>query len=280
MKILVTGANGYIGRHVVNELKRLDFDVISVDTNIDKVDDRHLSFDIFDFSKNIYEELRSPDALIHLAWQDGFQHNSLKHMLNLANHYRFVERMVEGGCKNVTVMGTMHECGFVEGRIDENTPCNPLSLYGIAKNALRQSLLLLADQKQFTLKWLRAFYILGDDLKNHSLFCKILQMEEQGKKTFPFTKGNNMYDFISIDELAKQIALSSVQTDVTGIINVCSGDPVSLKDKVEEFIQKHRLNIKPEFGAYPDRIYDSKIVYGDTTKIQKILVKVKSTNRT
>ena len=57
-------------------------------------------------------------------------------------------------------MGTMHEIGFWEGAVDENTPCNPLSQYGIAKNALRQSLLLLTQNSDVKIYWLRAYYIL------------------------------------------------------------------------------------------------------------------------
>ena len=95
--------------------------------------------------------------------------------------------MMEGGLKNLAVMGTMHEIGYWEGAIDENTPCNPLSQYGVAKNALRQSLLQTTQEKQVNLYWLRAYYILGDDMKNHSIFTKILQTAQQGGKTFPFT---------------------------------------------------------------------------------------------
>ncbi len=278
MKIAVTGANGYIGRHVVATLMEQGHTVTAIDINFEIEDEKNIVADIFDFSQDPYKKFNSPDALVHLAWQDGFRHNSNSHLINVANHYNFIRIMAEGGCKNISVMGTMHECGFIEGRINAATPCNPLNLYGIAKNALRQSLLLLANQIGFSLKWLRAFYILGDDLKNHSLFCKILQLEKDGKKTFPFTKGNTLYDFISIDELAQQISAAAVQTDITGIINVCSGEPVTLKEKVEDFIQKNHLKIRPEFGAFPDRIYDSKIVYGDVTQIKKIIAAGKTNN--
>lgn len=65
--------------------------------------------------------------------------------------------MIDSGCSNITVMGTMHECGFIEGMIDDSTACNPLSLYGIAKNALRQMLTVYTKDKNISLKWLRAF---------------------------------------------------------------------------------------------------------------------------
>ena len=274
MKVLVTGAAGYIGRHVVNKLLDMGHEVIAVDLTPNSIDTRaeFCNINIFSGNTDIFSDLGSPDVCIHLAWKDGFVHNSDTHMSNLSLHYRFLCYMINGGCKRISVMGTMHEVGFWEGMIDENTPCNPLSQYGIAKNALRQSLLLYAKDKEVNIYWLRAYYILGDDLKNHSIFTKLLQAEQEGKKEFPFTSGKNKYDFIEVDELAEQIAKASTQDQFTGIINVCSGNPISLADRVEQFIKERKLNIKLSYGAFPDRPYDSKIVYGDNSVIKQIMM--------
>ena len=93
---------------------------------------------------------------------------------------------------------------------------------------------------------------------------------EEGKKTFPFTTGKNQYDFITVDELANQLSLAVLQNDVAGIINCCTGKPMSLADRVEQFIKEHQLHIELEYGAFPDRPYDSPCVYGDPTKIEQI----------
>lgn len=58
-----------------------------------------------------------PDSVIHLAWKDGFVHNSNAHMDNLSSHYKFLRNLVDAGCKNISVMGTMHEIGFYEGKL-------------------------------------------------------------------------------------------------------------------------------------------------------------------
>ena len=273
MKVLVTGANGYIGRHVVSALLDMGHEVLASDFCFDGIDERakQIKVPIFSGDENIYEQVGRPDACIHMAWRNGFVHNSETHIQDLPNHFIFIKNMIEGGLPQLAVMGTMHEVGYWEGAITEDTPTNPTSLYGIAKNALRQMTFLLATGKDVKIDWLRAYYILGDDKKSNSLFAKIVGWEEEGKETFPFNSGKNKYDFISVDELASQIATASTQDEIHGVINCCTGNPVSLADKVDEFIKEHGFKIRPEYGAFPDRPYDSPAVWGDAEKIKKIM---------
>ena len=273
MRIVVTGANGYIGRYVVKELLDKGHEVIASDIRYDDVDERALrsSVDLFGGAEDIFDRFDRPDCVIHLAWRNGFVHNDLSHINDLPGHYTFIRNMLEGGLKHIVVMGSMHEVGYHEGAIDENTPCNPISLYAIAKNTLRQLTLLKAKEKGACCQWIRGYYILGDDLKNNSIFSKIVAAAAEGKKKFPFTSGKNKYDFMHVTELARQIAATATQTEVDGIINCCSGEPVSLGEKVESFIKEHGFDIKLNYGAFPDRAYDSPAVWGDTTKIDMIM---------
>ena len=276
MKILVTGANGYIGHHVVQRLIKLNHEVIAVDFNNSRIvsEANFLNYDILNTSFNdvdLYKKLKSPDHIIHLAWQDGFNHFSDAHMDNLMKHFHFIKNLIDHGCQSLSIMGTVHEIGFWEGRVNENTPCNPLSYYGIAKNSLRQLVMLYIKNKAISLKWLRAFYITGDDKNNHSVFTKILEKAQAGEKEFPFTNGTNQFDFIDVETLAMQICAAAIQTEIDGIINVCSGKPQSIKDKAEEFIKENAFNINLKLGAFSTRPYDSSVIYGDNSKILKIL---------
>ena len=272
-KILVTGANGYIGRHIVKILLDEGCEVIALDVNYTNVDKRAVCSEesLFSGDKDIFDKLGKPDVCIHAAWRDGFQHNAPSHMLDLSKHYEFLKNMVEGGLKQLIVMGTMHEVGYWEGEIDETTPCNPTSLYGISKNALREATLQLkATRPELIVQWLRGFYILGDDQMNHSIFTKIMEAEKEGKTEFPFTSGKNKYDFIDVNEMSQDIAHIAQQDNVQGVINICTGNPISLGEKVESFIKEKGYNIKLAYGKFPDREYDSPAIWGNPNKINKV----------
>lgn len=273
MKILVTGANGYLGQGIVKSiLTNSNNDVIATDFNTDNVDIRaiRINCDIFDIS-NPFSYFGQPDILLHLAWRDGFVHYSDVHIMDLPKHYYFIKKMLETGLKHIAVMGSMHEIGFFEGSIKEDTPCHPITPYGISKNALRELTKMLAEQNKAIFQWLRGYYIVGNSKYGSSVFSKIVSAVTDGKKEFPFTMGENQYDFIDYDDFCNQVSYSVTQNKINGIIEICSGNPEKLANRVERFIRENKYDIKLQYGAFPDRPYDSKAVWGNAAKIQKIL---------
>ena len=56
-----------------------------------------------------------------------------------------------------------------------------------------------------------------------------------------------------------------------GVINIGSGYPEKLADRVERFIKENNYKITLKYGAFPERPYDSKAVWGDGQKIKTIM---------
>ena len=275
LKVLVTGAAGYVGRHVTRALLEHGHDVTAVvrSERPGVVDGRARIVEADLLSRDtdvaaLTDEV--PDVVVHLAWQAGFAHNSHVHMERLSDHFRVLERWADAGVGRIAALGSMHEIGYHEGMVSADTPTAPLSLYGIAKDALRRvTIEHLGSRTETT--WLRAYYIFGDDRRNQSIFTRLLAAADEGQTTFPFTSGRNAYDFIRVEALGEQIAVASTHPGGTGIIEVCSGEPTTLGEQVERFIADNDLGIALEYGAFPDRPYDSPVVYGDASRIRSLL---------
>ncbi len=270
MKILVTGANGYLGKGIVKQLLDDNIHVIATDFSDDLIDPRAdiKCCDLFAIN-DPFSYFDRPDVILHLAWRDGFSHNSPQHIQDLPKHTVLLEKLIDSGIEQVAVMGSMHEVGFFEGSIHENTPCNPQSMYGICKNALRRIVELKAKDKA-VFQWLRGYYIVGNTADGCSVFSKIVQAVRRGEKEFPFTMGLNQFDFLDYKTFCRFVADTVKQREITGVINICSGRPEKLADRVERFIHENKFDINLKYGAFPDRPYDSKAIWGDDFRIQMI----------
>lgn len=272
MKILVTGANGYLGQGIIKQLLDDGVDVVASDRRCDFIDKRArvMCCELFDI-EDPYTYFGCPDAILHLAWRDGFKHSSDNHINDLNFHYHFLKKLILSGIAKVTVMGSVHEIGFYEGSVDEYTAANPQSLYGIAKNALRQAVEVKAKENETVFQWIRGFYIVGNTSHGCSVFSKITQAEQERKESFEFTTGLNQFDFIDYSEFCRQVSAVVEQNEINGVINCCSGRPERIGDRVERFIADNKYSIRLEYGAFPERPYDSKAIWGNNKKIMNIM---------
>lgn len=93
-------------------------DVIACDLICDDIDKRaeRRTLNLFELPEgNVWEQLGSPDVCLHMAWRNGLVHNAPTQMGDVSSHYKFLTAMIDGGLKQLAVMGTMHEVGYWEG---------------------------------------------------------------------------------------------------------------------------------------------------------------------
>jgi nucleoside-diphosphate-sugar epimerase len=279
MKVLVTGASGYIGQHLITNILHEKIDIIasaSSEKSIDKFkwknDVKYVSLDIFNYdnSLNLFKYFDSPDKVIHLAWRGLPNYNDKFHFENnLPKDVQFLTNLITNGAKDITVAGTCFEYGLQEGSLLEEMETYPCTYYGLAKDSLRKYLELLSLQHKFKLKWLRLFYSFGDGQSEKSILS-LLKMAIQNKLTsFEMSGGEQIRDYLPIEIMTQKIIDVSLKSDYAGILNICSGNPTKLKDFIFEYLQDQNIELK--FGVFPYNKYEPMEFWGDTEKFKNVL---------
>ncbi|MEJ7822559.1 MAG: NAD(P)-dependent oxidoreductase, partial [Chitinophagaceae bacterium] len=202
MKILVTGATGFVGKHVIKELLKYEHEIIATErTNSAdlprKINTIKLDLDKMDPNKNYFSETGEPDLLIHLAWQGLPNYKEKFHLeKNLPSHSVFLKNIVDNGLQNLVVTGTCFEYGMKEGCLSEDIESDPQNPYAAAKDELRKFLEQLQAEKYYNLKWLRLFYMYGKGQNPNSLLSQLESALEKGETTFNMSGGEQLRDYL------------------------------------------------------------------------------------
>ncbi len=279
MRILVTGASGFIGKHIATALANhpVEVTLVTRDTTHQCKETATLktvTLDIYDTNKNIFKLLGKPDVLIHLAWGGLPDYNSLHHFEHeLPKQYIFLKQLVESGLQSLIVTGTCFEYGMLPGKLNEAMPTHPANPYGLAKDTLRQQLLYLQKTVPFSLAWARLFYLHGENQAAHSLFSQLRNAVTQGDKIFNMSGGEQLRDYLPVEKAAEYITALALHGNNPGIINICSGIPISVRTLVENWITTHHWNIALNPGYYPYPDYEPMAFWGDSSKLEKYLRK-------
>lgn len=279
MKVLVTGATGFIGNWVIHKLLELpEVEIIATSKNPDNAKLKpwinkvtYIPMDIRLAPENPFHFFGMPDKLIHLAWEGLPDYKSVFHIEeNLWYHYKFLKKIIFGGLKDISITGTCLEYGMVNGCLSEEHPTDPNTSYGLAKDTLRRFLSELRKQNNMSLKWIRLFYMYGPDQNEKSLFSQLNKALERGDGIFNMSEGDQLRDFLPVQKVAKIIVGIAMQ-DQEGIFNCCSGKPISILSMVESVIAKTGKKIQLNKGYYPYPDYEPIAFWGDSYKTTKVL---------
>ena len=268
MKIAVTGATGFIGTHVLKELGRHPVEIIAVTREPQRlsasVDVRRIvSLDIADSDPDCYEKLGRPDVLIHLAWNGLPNYKSVHHFeTELPHQFRFLKALIEGGLPSLFVAGTCFEYGMQSGPLSTDMPAQPSNPYGFAKDALRQQLAFLKTTNPFNLTWARLFYLYGEGQTSASLYSKLKEAVVRGDQVFDMSGGEQLRDYLPVQEVARRIVSMSIDGASQGVVNICSGKPISVRRLVEQWLAEHHWKIELNLGFYPYPDYEPMAFWG------------------
>jgi dTDP-6-deoxy-L-talose 4-dehydrogenase (NAD+) len=277
LKIAVTGASGFIGKHIVAELERQSIVPVLTSRREHGVHAAGskpgvVRLDIRNPPEDAFERLGRPDVLIHLAWGGLPHYASLHHFEDeLPAHYRFLKGLIAAGLSNLLVAGTCLEYGMQSGQLDEELDARPVVPYGFAKDGLRRELQYLQQTVPFKLTWARLFYLLGDGQAESSLLPLLRSAVSRGDQSFDMSGGEQLRDYLPATEMARILVSLATKARNNGIVNVCSGDPISVRRLVENHIERNGWSIKLNLGYYQYPNYEPMAFWGDRRKLTDCL---------
>lgn len=279
MKIAVTGATGFIGKYVLKELSKYSVEVIALVRNtanisLENFDAKIFQLDLYNPPDGLFDLLGCPDVLIHLAWGGLPNYSSLHHFEEeLPKQYQFLKGLIQSGLSNLVVSGTCFEYGMQLGCLKETFPTVPNTSYGYAKNGLRCQLEYLKYQHPFRLVWTRLFYMYGNGQHKNTIFSQLKHSVQNQSEVFNMSGGEQLRDYLHVSDIAKilvKLALKKKYKDV-GIVNICSGKPISIRTLVEHWINSNGWKIALNLGYYPYPEYESMAFWGDREKLDSFL---------
>jgi dTDP-6-deoxy-L-talose 4-dehydrogenase (NAD+) len=266
MKIAVTGATGFIGRHVLAALHTTDVEIVAVVRHASVLDEsvRTVLMDIAQPDNNAWQQLGCPDVLIHLAWDGLPNYKSLHHFeTELPKQYAFLKQLITEGLPAVVVAGTCFEYGMRSGALSADLLPQPANPYAYAKAALHQQLQFLQTTHPFKLTWARLFYLYGAGQAPSSLYTQLQQAIARGDSVFNMSGGEQLRDYLPVEIAAQQLVQLAMNHEIAETVNICSGQPISVRGLVEHWLKEKNSELALNLGYYPYPDYEPLAFWGD-----------------
>lgn len=242
-RVLVTGAGGFIGRHCLPVLISKGFEVHAADVFVPAEKPHGLHWHQLDLldTKQTYELLATicPTHLLHFAWyaKPGEYWNSLENIRWVEGSLHLLRVFHMNGGKRVVMAGTCAEYDWRYGYCSEYiTPLVPSTLYGTCKNALQHLLEEFSQVTGLSSAWGRIFFLYGPH-ENHSRLVSSVILNLLQNKTAQCSHGNLIRDFLHVQDVASAF-VSLLESNVTGPVNIASGNPTAIKDVVNTIADK------------------------------------------
>ncbi len=275
-KIIITGANGFIGNACIQRIRNNGFEIHAISTKIKTKDTiKNVIWHQLDISNKkdvnkLFSKIK-PEYLLHLAWDTANKDYDGNH------HYQWVkigidliEAFDKNGGKRIVVSGTCAEYDWDYGYCSEKfTPIKCQNAYGLSKHTLQLILDSYCKQNNLSYAWGRIFFAYGPGMNPNSLIPYVVKKLKAGEDV-NILNGNLIRDYIYIDDIA-DIFIRLLDSDFEGPINVSTGIPIKINKIVNDigayFGKKNIIN----FGELKYKDFHSYCVLGDNYRLFKNL---------
>ncbi|MCA3278954.1 MAG: NAD-dependent epimerase/dehydratase family protein [Roseomonas sp.] len=260
-RVLVTGATGFIGRHIPPLLQARGFETHitarSTATAPPGITAHQLDLLRQDDARRLIADLR-PDIIIHTAWYvaHGRFWTAPENTDWLEASTALAAYAAEAGTRRFVGLGTCAEYATEAGDDafpwPEHRRIAPATPYGEAKAALARRLSEIAEARaRFGIAWARLFHLFGPGENPARLVPSIMLALREGREA-QCSSGRPVRDFISTPNAAAAIAALAT-SDVTGPVNIASGAPISIAAMARLIGHVSGRPYLVRLGALPDR---------------------------
>jgi nucleoside-diphosphate-sugar epimerase len=271
-KILLTGASGFIGYHCMRPLLERGFEVHAISSKLqahkgsDVIWHQADLLDIEVISKLI--AVVQPTHLLHLAWYvtPGKAASSLDNFLWVQASLELLRQFYEHGGQRVVFVGSDYEYDWNYGFCSEFlTPRNPSTFYGACKNALYSLFEGYTHRVGLSGAWGRFFSLYGSNEHPARLVPTVIHSLLK-REPARCSHGNQIRDYLYVQDAADAL-IALLDSQVTGPVNIASGQPIALKGVISEIARKLDGENLILLGAIPAHSNDTHLVVADINRL-------------
>tara|TARA_Y100000590_G_scaffold469846_1_gene660128 strand:+ start:1313 stop:2161 length:849 start_codon:yes stop_codon:yes gene_type:complete len=276
-KILLTGATGFLGKQILNQLDNQEVSIRVISrskqedffSNYKKVTEIIETKNFFNESNDIYKQIcEGVDTVIHVAWyaEPGKYLESPINLECLSGTLNFAQAASQQGVRKFVGVGTCFEYDLTSSKpLGINDPLNPLFLYSEAKTAAFKILSRFFKSEDIDFLWTRVFYLFGEGEDERRLVAALRSKLAIGEP-IDLTSGSQIRDFMDVKDAGALIADASLGLNV-GPFNVCSGEEISIKELAEEIADEYGKRDLLNFGAREENLSDASYVVGIKSEV-------------
>lgn len=270
--VLLTGADGFIGRRCIPRLVALGYGVHAVSRNPVTSEDKNVVWHRIDLldSRETAALIKKerPEGVLHLAWYTKHEDfwSSPENLKWVEASTALVRAFAEHGGKRFVGCGTVGEYEWGHGNcIEDVTPSRPGTLYGSCKIAFKTVLDGMSLSGDLSTAWGRVFFLYGPNEAPNRLVASVIRSILQGEPA-RCSHGNQIRDYLHVDDVADGLTClfgSSFQ----GTMNVSSGVPLALKDIINRIGEKLNRPDLIELGARDAPDGEAPVLVGDNRRL-------------